>query len=419
MTEWKKPVRTTHAKGEKTVTHTWGQYNDTDTERGLNQYVSDGLLLRTPNDIQDMAMPSLRDIARECSVLLDNTYKGNYPQSSKNVEVLATSMSEGETCMFTLLAKGEIIAMASLVHRRNSMRGGLNFVELSKAAKRQSGVAVSVSVRHLSKYRLPWAMSNLPEADFLYASPRAASEGKDGAPGGRQAQSVWWGGRRHGINLPLLATNVGWNFRVGGIEPLTGFVVPTNAVKWADAVNKLLVYVPDETVKRAISTLFIEGTDGFAAPQLVVSRDALHSVSFTFREARQPSADIVTKYYVTEQGGHLTERSMAEVDAHLYSAISQKVIIESDVATTPRGAQIMSCLLAQGWAFAGWQPSEVVYGGICPMLARVNPLQLEELIQPVHYPQYFDEGGLGRTRQVLDEMYRTMRDNASNLNSSL
>lgn len=265
-------------------------------------------------------------------------------------------------------------------------------------------------------------MSNLPEVDFLYGSPRAASEGKDGTPDGRQAQSVWWGGRRHGIKLPLLATNVGWNFRVGGIEPLTGFVVPTNAMKWADAVSKLPIYVSNETVKRAIFTLFVEGTDGFVTPQLVVSHDERHDVSFTFREARQPSADIVTKYYVTKQAEHLTERSMAEVDAHLYGAISQKVIIESNVATTPKGAQIMQCLLERGWALAGWQPSEVIYGGICPMLARVNPLQLDELIQPVHYHQYFDQGGLGRTRQVLDEMYRTMHDNASdsvNLNSSL
>ena len=395
------------------MTHTWGQYNDSDTEQGLNQYESDGLLLRTPHDIQGMNMSDLRDVARECSALLDNTYKGNYPQSAKDVNVLATSMSNGETRMFALLSDGKIIAIASLVHRRNSMRGSLNFVELSKAAKLQSDVANTVSVRHLSKYRLPWAMSNLPEVDFLYGSPRAASEGKDGAPGGRQAQSVWWGGRRHGINLPLLATNVGWNFRVGGIEPLTGFVVPTNATKWAIAVDKLPVFVPNEAVKQAIYTLLVEGTDGFVTPQLVVTPDERHAVPFTLREARQPSADIVTKYYVTEQAEHLTERSMVEVDAHLYDTISQKVIIESDVATTSRGAQIMRSLLAQGWAFAGWQPSEVVYGGICPMLARVNPRQLGELIQPVHYTQYFDQGGLGHTRQVLDELYQTMYSNAS------
>jgi hypothetical protein len=394
------------------VANTWGQYTDPDTERGISQYERTGLRLRVPSDIQNMDLPELRCVARACSDLLDSTYKGHYPQSTKDSDALATSISQGETRMFMLLAGEAIIAIASLVHRRNSMRGNLNFVELSKAAKLQGDLAASTSVRHLSKYRLPWAMSNLPEVDFLYGSPRAASKGRDGAPGGRQAQSVWWGGRRHGINLPLLATNVGWNFRVGGIEPLTGFVVPTNAAKWASAVSELKVSMPDETVKQAINTLFVEGTGGFVTPQFVVA-PGTHDEPFTFREARPPSADIVTKYYVSEQAEHLTERSIAEADEHLRSAISQKVIIESDIAASPRGAQIMRHLLAQGWAIAGWQPSEIVYGGICPVLARVNPFQLSELIQPVHYSQYFDQGGLGRTRQVLDAMYRTMYNNAS------
>jgi hypothetical protein len=396
------------------INNVWGQYSDPDTEHGLNEYSSDGLLLLTPNEIQDMNTPDLRSVAGECAALLDSVYKGNYPHNTKDVAILATSMREGETLMFALMAKGKIIAMASLVRRRNGMRGDLKFIELSKAAKLPTAAAATVSARHLSKYRLAWAMRNLPEVDFLYGSPRAASQGKDGAPGGKQAQSVWWGGRRHNVNLPLITTNVGWNFRVGGIEPLTGFVVPTNATKWANAVGQLSVFVPDEASKNIVCTLFGEGTDGFVTPRVIVVPVTSGDVAFTFREARPPSADIVTKYYVTGLAGHLIERSIGEVDEHLGNTISQKVIIESDIAATPEGAQIMRNLLTQGWALAGWQPSEVVYGAVCPMLARVNPSRLFDLIQPTHYPQYFDEGGLSRTRQVLDGMYQAMYANASN-----
>jgi len=112
------------------------------------------------------------------------------------------------------------------------MRGELSFAKLSKAAKHQdSERAAGVSVRHPSKYRIPWAFDNLPDVDFLYCSSRATVEGRDGIPDGKQAQSIWWGGRRHGMYLPLLASNVGWNFKLGGIEPLDGFVIPTNMTR--------------------------------------------------------------------------------------------------------------------------------------------------------------------------------------------
>lgn len=394
----------------------WGHYNDPDTLQGLAQYEALGLTLRTPSDIQRLGSSDLRSVAYACSALLDSTYKGNYPQSTKDVDALAASMTKGDTLLFMLLDGEKAIAIASLVRRSNGMQGNLQFVELSKAAKLPGEETANVRVRHLSKYRLMWAAENLPDVNFLYGSPRAAREGRDGAPGGKQAQSVWWGGRQHGVVLPLVATNVGWNFRVGGIEPLTGFTAPTQADAWLASASTMSVFVPNDMVEYSLRTLLAEGTNGVLSPMLDMTSDTREDEP-VFREARPPSADIVAKYYVTDNASHLTAQSARSVDNQLSSTISQKVIVETDVATTPRGARIMRWLLANDWTFVGWQPSEVVFGGICPMFARVNPDLMHELIEPVHHSQYFDNGGLRHTKEVLDVMYKEMRNKALSINT--
>ena len=393
------------------MNQSWGRYDDLDTLQGVKQYETMGLTLRTPSDIQRLGSSDLRSVAHACSALLDSTYKGNYPQSTKDVNALTASMAKGDTLLFMLSDGEKAIAIASLVRRSNGTRGSLQFVELSKAAKLPEEDVAAVRVRHLSKYRLMWAAENLPDVDFLYGSPRAAREGRDGAPGGKQAQSVWWGGRQHGAVLPLVATNVGWNFRVGDIEPLTGFTAPTQAITWLKSAGTLRVFVPNEAVRYSLQTLLTEGTNGVLSPLLDTASDTRKEEP-VFREARPPSADIVAKYYVTDNASHLAARSAREVSEQLSGTISQKVIIETDVAATPRGARIMRWLLEEGWTFVGWQPSEVVFGGICPMFARVNPGLTHELIEPVHYSQYFDRGGLGRTKEVLDGMYEEMRNKA-------
>ncbi len=393
----------------------WGHYDDPDTLQGLAQYKASGLTLRTPSDIQQLRPSGIQSVAYACSALLDSTYKGNYPQSTKDVDALAASMAKGDTLLFMLLDGEEAVAIASLIRRSNSMRGDLQFVELSKAAKLPGDKAAAVRVRHLSKYRLIWADKHLPDASFLYGSPRAAKEGRDGAPGGKSAQSVWWGGRQHGAVLPLVATNVGWNFRVGGIEPLTGFTAPMQAGAWLRSASAERVFVPSRMVEYSLRTLLTEGTNGALSPMLGTTLDTREDEP-VFREARPALADIVTKYYVTDSAVHLATRSAREVSDQLSGTISQKVIVETDVASTPHGARVMRWLLANGWTFVGWQPSEVIFGGICPMFARVNPELAHELIEPVHHSQYFDSGGLRCTKEVLDAMYEEMRNKAFSAN---
>lgn len=388
----------------------WSEYRDADTEDGLARYQKDRLTLNDPSTILRKSARALHETVTACSHLLDATYNGNYPSSTKEISELQASITSSNTHLFTLSLDGQIIATASIVNRSNGMNGQLKFVELSKAAKHPDMQSSRVSVRHLSKYRIPWAFENL-DVDFLYGSPRVAAVGKDGSPGGKQAQSVWWGGRRQGTNLPLATTNIGWNFRIGGIEPLTGFIIPTDALRWADAVRQLPVYLPDKSTLGLLHTLFYEGTNGAVAPQLLLSLQS-GMCEPTFRQARPPSADIISKYYISELATHLHECTADEVDASLSDAIGQKTIIESDVASTSSGAQIMRYLIHVGWTFVGWQPSEVTYGGICPVFSRVNPHYVHELIEPKHHREYFDDSGLKLTRQALDGMYVKLRANA-------
>lgn len=392
----------------------WGILHDPDTHQGIKNYSDAGLQLKTPLDIQTLPEKEIYNVAERCSLLLDNVYRSNYPHSTKEVGVLADSIQQQETHLFTLSdSQTRLIAMASLVHRRSGMQGDIGFAELSKAAKLQNDeVASSISVRHLSKYRLQWALDNLTDTDFIYGSPRTAARGMNGAPGGKQAQSVWWGGKQHGVYLPLIATNVGWNFRVGDIEPLSGFVAPLDTTRWAKAVAELPLFVPNTEIKHILDTLFKEATTGEVCPRTIVTTPDDISPTLIFTEARPPMQDIASKYYLTERKGQLPLKSTEDLNEQLEMTISQKIIIESDVATTVQGATAIHDLLKQGWSFTGWQPSEILYGGVCPIFARVNPGYIEQLIEPLHHPQYFDAGGLSNTRCIFDGMYRAMYEQA-------
>lgn len=387
----------------------WGRYHDPDTEQGIEVYRETGLTLYTPEEIRNMDSRKLREMVEACSRLLDSTYGGNYPRHTKEADSLIEGIMKRQVYMFALGRDSHLVATASIMRRQSGTQGVVSFAELSKAAKLPE--AESISVRHLSKYRIAWAMQNLTDVNFLYGSPRVAVSGPDGTVGGKQAQSVWWGGRRHGITLPLITTNVGWNFRIGGIEPLTGFTIPLETSRWAQLVSSSIIYLPDENIRAILEDLLSEGTDGVVCPSFAVVNGVSDS-RVTFREARTPTLDVVTKYYVTGHGDHLPARTMQEVDGSLAGVISQKVIVESDIAKLPEGANVMRSLMNAGWTFVGWQPSELFFGGICPMFARVNPGEVQNLVQPVHYAEYFSKSGLGRTQEILDCMYRAMYEQA-------
>lgn len=390
----------------------WGTWIDQDTEAGMKAYEGAGFTLTTPEDISLMTHEARFSLARSCATLLDTVYEGNYLFDGGDIAKLVSDMESGDTYMFTLSdVDSSVIAMASLIRRKNSMNGSVNLIELSKACK-QPGLD-RVALRHLLKYRVPWALQNIPDADFIYSSPRAAADNIEGTPSGKGAQSVWWGGRKHGIALPYIPTSFGWSFKVDGIEPLDGITFPVAVDEWVERVQSLPLYLPSEHDKLLIDTLFLEGTNGAVHPKTIISCDESMEVAHSnFRLARPLMEDVASKYIISNLAPHLTERSRDEVGGELLGAISQKTIIESDVASTPRGARVMRQLIYDGWTLSGWQPSEIVFGGICPVLARVNPGRIGELIPVQHHAEYFDDNGLTETRQVIESIYNAIKQNA-------
>jgi hypothetical protein len=389
----------------------WGSWNDPDTEKGIQAYESAGLVLSTPADISSMTPESRLDFSRSCAVLLDEVYTGNYPSDNSDIAKLSSDIESGDTFMFTLSdADDSVVAMASLIKRRNTMNGPIGLIEMSKACKHPE--LGGVAVRHLLKHGISWALQNIPDADFVYGSARAAADGIEGVPSGKGIQSIWWGGRAHGLDLPFISSSFGWSFKMDGIEPLDGLVFPVAVEQWAKQVQELPLYVSDEEEKALISTLFSEATDGSITPNIVVSRET-HATDYDLRllQARPSMEDIISKYVVSDSAPHLVQRSVEEVNGELFATISQKTIIETDVASTPKGAAIMRQLKKQGWTFAGWQPSEVVSGGVCPVLARVNPDRINELVPAQHHVEYF-QNRLQSTRTIIDSIYSSIKQSA-------
>lgn len=389
----------------------WGSWNDPDTEKGIQAYESAGLVLSTPADISSMSPVSRLNLSRSCAALLDEVYTGNYPSDNGDIAKLSSDIESGDTFMFTLSDADEsVVAMASLIKRKNTMNGPIGLIEMSKACKHPE--LGGVAVRHLLKHGISWALQNIPEADFVYGSARTAADGIEGVPSGKGIQSIWWGGRAHGLNLPFISSSFGWSFKMDGIEPLDGLVFPVAVEQWAKQVRELPLYVSDEEDKALISTLFSEGAHNSVTPNIIVSREAHVSDSdLNFLQARPSMEDIISKYVVSDTAPHLIKRSVDEVNEELFATISQKTIIETDIASTPRGAAIMRQLKKEGWTFAGWQPSEVVIGGVCPVFARVNPNRIEELIPAQHHVEYFNNGLQG-TRTVIDSIYSSIQQSA-------
>ncbi|HEU4914241.1 MAG TPA: hypothetical protein VFT16_02435 [Candidatus Saccharimonadales bacterium] len=386
----------------------WGCFDDPDTFEGVDRYPELGYELSMPDAVRNLGGAALHRLAQECGTLLQTVYKGTYPLSAKDADALHAGIIAGETNLFTLARDGELSGMAALVNQDNRLGGEITFTELGRAVARPSdGYRAGVPMRPMLKYRLPWSQENLTGQDYLYSMTRSAAEGRGGSPSGRGIQSVWWGASKHGSQIPMVTTGASWAYKLHGIEPFTGFVSPVDPEQWVGAASQHTLFTPTEADRNAVSTLLTEGTRGRVKPHVVVDRQAPAAYDFAYNEMHGPSDAMAAKYVVTDRRTPLPARSEEEVAAHLGEAISQKLVIEADVASTPRGAAIMRKLHEQGWTLAGWWPSEIEYGAVCPEFARVNPKRIEELVEPAHHPSYFDHN-LPGTRRVLDNVYAKM-----------
>jgi hypothetical protein len=394
----------------------WGVWDDPDTAIGMQAYAAAGFRYTSPEAVRSMDDAELLRLAGACGQLLSETYAGTYCVNLGDDEELASSVRKGETHLSVLSSTGNadesLVAMTALVDLKNKVGGPVAMSELGRSALRPvaDGNGFSVPIRPMLKARVPWALANKQDTDFLVSSTRAAGEANGGISSGRGVQGVWWGGRRHG-SIPMVTTAASYDYRLAGVEPFNGFVIPTDTERWKRAVPHAPVFVSDLGAKWMLNTLLTEGTEGTVRPTVVLHNPRPWGAELGFTEVSAPTDRAAGKYLITDRLDSTHDPgSMARA---LDEGFSQKVTLESDIASTTFGATVMSQLQNEGWTLCGWQPSEQEYGGVCPVFTRLNPAALGSLVQPKMFPEYFDAAGLRDTRRVLEGVYEKMHAEAA------
>ncbi|HJQ08138.1 MAG TPA: hypothetical protein VJ836_01500 [Candidatus Saccharimonadales bacterium] len=380
---------------------TWTTWTDPPLEELRDKYQTEGLTLSTPGEIAalDQANPAdLQQLAAESGALLQEVFQGNYPLTASYAMQVAEGVREGTTNLFTLRGEsGLTVATAAIVHHANDTTGNKRLAELGRACK---SPFVTVSAKPFLRSRVTWAEQHLPEVDFLYSSVRSAGSTRVDMQNGRNVQGVWWG-NPNGI----ITAGGGWDYTVGDTEPFTCFVRPMHPTQWTKEVTSTVLFVPSVTDARVLQTFIGEATKGQVVPGTeITSRGKTPDIPL--KKIAGPSGVAHDRYVVTAQAPHQPNVELSEVNEALREGVSQKLVVEADVATTPAGALIMAELQRQGWTTTGWEPSEQF--GICPVLRRINPTRLGSLVMPGHLDRFYKNNGLAGTQQQLDTLYTRM-----------
>lgn len=370
-----------------------------------------------PSEVRHLLSADMkRDVARGASKVIQDVYQGNYPlPAQQDSDNFYANIRDGSMHVFTLLdedslERPEVLALATIVEEENKLGGPVQFAELGRAGKRTH---YTESVRDLLVKRVDWARQHLRTLHFLESTTRSAGRTHSGITvDGKGVQSVWWGSRRYGQNLDLMTTRVGWDYRLGEIEPFTSFAIPLDSREWQQANRDKTTFVPNEEQADRLLTSFYEHSGGAFVPKIDIATQA-HSIPDPKFRITQEGSDIVTGKFSVTDHSDCPGVSLDGVEKQLAHSFSQVITLEADWATEPKGAVLADYLESNGWTLTGWEPSRLEHGVICPTFGRVNPRELDYLIDPTHHPQYYDDAGLAGTRQHMDNIYEEMKAKAA------
>ncbi len=369
-----------------------------------------------PVELRQFPPEIRRQVADKSGDVIRSVYGNVYPLSAQDGEQFDQDIRLGEAHVFTLLEEDEahnpnVLALATIIEKENKLGGEVQFAELGRAGKRAD---YDASVRELLTKRVTWARERLhTRFDFLESTTRSAGVTHSGInSSGKGVQSVWWGGRRYGQNQDLMTTRVGWDYRLGEIEPFTSFAIPMDSERWQQMNKEKTTYVGSKTQADTLLTTFYEHSNGAFFPKIEVVDSCLEVPEPQFCEIQEGGEIVTGKFAVTDRA---TRPSVSyDVVSKKHSeTFSQVVTIEADWATTQKGAILGAYLEENGWTLTGWEPSRLEKGVICPTFGRVNAREIDHFITPTHHPEYFDEAGLGETRKKLDNMYQEMKEKAT------
>ncbi len=364
-----------------------------------------------PAEIRQFPHDIRQQVAESASHVIRDIYGDTYPLSAKDSKQLNKDIANKKVHASMILdevdGSPEVLAMATIVMLDNPFDAPVRIAELGRAGKRST--YRGGSVRKLLTERVEWARTNL-DVDMLVSITRSASTAHSGiSSSGKGVQSVWWGGRKYGENMDLIATRVGYDYRLGQIEPFTGFAIPLSVEKWREQNSPHTTYIGNEHQADTLLTLFYEHTQGAFVPKVDPTAQPT-TPELTFHQLQEASNITAGKFTLTDHPSASVDYSHVSNTRH--AAFSQVIIVEADWATQPKGGAACRFLEDAGWTLTGWEPSRLEPGVVCPAFGRINASHLDELVEPMHHTQYFDDVGLGGTRQKLDTMYETMKQKA-------
>lgn len=399
----------------------WGSWSDPVAEEQLEIYEKQGFQLKTPEKHRADTPQEMGKTALACNALLTKIYGPYYPIDAN----MQSDVEKGTTHLFTLHSpEGTLAAMSALVQSANPLAGEVKFTEIGRSAKDCDVMSLSdnpadrLSAQGILRVRAMRAAEYVPETDILYSTTRTAQTRFD-MPGGYGVQRTWWGSKAKdpNITIPMITTAAGYDYRIGrgfpDPEPFNGFMIPAHPEQWSKDVNSFQLFVPPGLSRSMIENMFREATGGACMPDIQIASGRVNAASAPFA-LLQPATKLAGARYALTTAGPKDSQTSLEAIEHEFQkgAFSQKIILEADVASTPQGAGVLADLYSRGWSLAGWQPSHLARGGVCPVVTRVHPASTQRLVSPELSPDNFDAAGLADTRETLAQIYSTIKAQA-------
>lgn len=396
-----------------------------DISRGIAEYAKAGFSVVTPDQFKDYTSETQHRLALQMGQLVAGVYGrdalGNYryPLNVYATDAIVAAVNQGTTLPYALVKDDDLYGVAMTVDQ--SKAGScLRIGELGRAATRDN----SVSLRALLKLRITDAVDT-NQWDILVSNIRTAGSSyvaPDGTivPSGEGVHGIYFGGRRFGEKIPVMASSFGWRYAFAGdIEPFTNLTLPVNPATWADAFSG----APRLHLPAHMHQLFQASTQ----PVFGVSSPIIDNVD---RIANQPSAQIDPGWVCVEQPTELSYGkykpaqdakaadtfSLREIVAQLeeINAPSAEIAIPHDMWNVAGdGAALASYLHENGWVASGWQINTVAYGKVDMMFAKLRAsVQEERLVRPGLPERYFC-GDLEKIGRLGSMVLMSTADNLS------
>lgn len=338
----------------------------TDIQRG---YAALGYELLLPDEVLRLSREDLAKVAAGVTEVLDEVYLRKRDLSEGRARELAGDVASDRVLLFVLFDSDRMVVATIAFTRFQQIIPGsrVSSFEVGRAAKRPG--ARPRLATGMIRASFMWAAENLQEIDYLVGHARVAR-----AETGRPYNGGILG---HLLDYRLIPTHAVYSNYVGQTvaEPFIWMCAPVNRKLWREGVQRRAIYLPDDTVSRMFGAMLDESLGApivYAEPK----NDLTPGTRLEIWEVNGPSSADESLYVLTAhpmpsrkplaQVPRITLTSGALVSAGL----SDRIIVEDDIASQASFPHALTLLRRQGFDLAGWAPSSHRLGRIALVLTR-------------------------------------------------